>query len=175
MLSTILIIAAVVLMAVLVRAATKPSHFRVERATSIKAPAERIFPYINDLRRWNAWSPYEKKDPDMKRTFGATTAGPGAAYAWDGDKNVGKGRMEIIESTPSSRVAIKLDFEKPFEAHNIAEFTLQPNGASTKVVWVMDGPASYVTKLMSVFLDMDKMIGTDFEAGLASLKAVTEA
>jgi uncharacterized protein YndB with AHSA1/START domain len=134
MLSTILIIVAVVVVAILGFAATKPDHFRVQRATSIKAPPERIFPLINDYHRWSAWSPYEKKDPAMKRNFSGSAAGKGAVYEWDGDKNVGKGRMEITDSTPSSRIAIKLDFEKPFEAHNVAEFTLQPNGDSTKVV-----------------------------------------
>lgn len=174
MLKTIAVIVVVLLAAVLVFAATKPDTFRVQRVTSIKAPPEKIFPYLSDLRSFATWSPYEKKDPAMQRTFSGPASGKGAVYEWDGDKNVGKGRMEIADTAPPSRVAIKLDFVRPFEAHNIVEFTLAPKGDSTDVTWAMQGPVPYVAKIMHVFVDMDSMVGKDFEAGLASLKAVAE-
>ena len=171
----VIAIAVIVLIAgVLVFAATRPDVFRVQRATSIKAPPEKIFPFINELQRWGAWSPYEKKDPAMKRTFSGPASGKGAVYEWDGDKNVGKGRMEIADTAPPSKVTIKLDFIKTFEGHNVAEFTIDGNGDSTNVTWAMYGPAPYVSKLMGVFFNMDNMIGKDFEAGLANLKSITE-
>jgi carbon monoxide dehydrogenase subunit G len=159
---------------VLILAARKPDHFRVQRSASIDAPPERIFPLINDFHRWGAWSPYEHKDPDMKRTFSGAGSGRGSAYEWAGNSNVGSGRMEIVESSAPSKVAIKLDFLKPFEAHNIATFTMEPAGGATNVTWVMDGPTPFVGKIMHVFLDMDRMVGTDFEAGLANLKTAAE-
>ncbi len=164
----------VVLVAILIFAATKPDTFRVERTTTIKAAPEKVFALINDFHRWSTWSPYEKKDPAMKRTHSGAASGTGAIYEWDGDKNVGKGRMEITESTPSSRIVIKLDFISPFEAHNTAEFTLQAQGDSTQVTWAMYGPANYVSKLMSVFFSMDKMVGDDFAIGLNNLKTAAE-
>ena len=157
-----------------VLAAIKPDTFRVERTASIKAPPEKIFTQISDLKAWAAWSPYEKKDPAMKRTFGPVTAGKGAVYEWDGNKNVGKGRMEITEAAQPSKVLIKLDFIEPFEGHNTAEFTMDGKGGATQVTWAMYGPANFVSKLMGVFFNMDKMIGADFEAGLANLKSITE-
>ena len=159
---------------VLAYAATKPDALRVQRTTSIKAPAEKIFALINDFHSWGRWSPYEKKDPAMKRTLSGAASGQGAVYEWDGNGNVGRGRMEILESSPPSRIAIKLDFIKPFEGHNIAEFVLEPDGHATRVTWTMSGPSPYIGKVMRVFLDMDRMIGTDFEAGLANLKTATE-
>ena len=173
----ITIVAALIVVAVagvLAVAATKPDEIRVERTARVNAPPEKIYPLINDFRQWGAWSPYEKKDPAMKRTFGNVTTGKGATYEWDGDSNVGKGRMEITETTPPSKVVIKLDFIKPFEGHNTAEFAMKPNGPSTDVTWTMHGPAAFITKIMCVFFDMDKMIGPDFEAGLASLKSLAE-
>ena len=169
-------IAVVVLIAALLGyAATRPDTFRVERGATIKAPPEKIFALINDFRRWDSWSPWEKKDPAMRRTFGSdATSGKGAAYAWEGNSDVGQGRMEIAESVPPSRVAIKLDFVKPFEAHNLVEFTLEPQGDSTNVTWAMQGPAPFLAKVIHVFIDMDKMVGRDFESGLASLKAAVE-
>lgn len=164
----------VVIISILVFATTKPDTFRVERTTTIKAPPEKIYPLINDFHSWTTWSPYEKKDPDMKRTHGGAASGQGAVYEWDGDKNVGKGRMEITESSPASRIVIKLDFLAPFEAHNTAEFTLQPQGDATQVTWSMYGPANYMSKLMNVFFNMDKMVGDDFAIGLANLKAAAE-
>jgi len=174
MLKTIAVVVVVLLAAILVFAATKPDTFRVQRVTSIKAPPEKIFPYLNDLRSFGTWSPYEKKDPAMQRTFSGPASGKGAVYEWEGDKNVGKGRMEIADTAPPSKVAIKLDFVRPFEAHNIVEFTLAPKGDSTDVTWAMQGPVPYVAKIMHVFVDMDSMVGKDFEAGLANLKTVAE-
>jgi len=168
-------IAIVLLIAgVLLFAATRPDTFRVQRSTNIKAPPAKIFSYINEFDRWAAWSPYEKLDPAMKRTRSGPAAGQGAIYEWEGNDKVGKGRMEIAEASPPSKVAIKLDFIKPFEAHNVAEFTLQPKDDGTHVTWVMYGPAPYVSKLMGLFFNMDRMIGKDFEAGLANLKSLTE-
>jgi uncharacterized protein YndB with AHSA1/START domain len=177
MLKTIAIIAAVVLVVVagiLVYASTKPDTFRVQRTASIKAPPEKIFPLINDFKEWPVWSPYEKKDPAMKRSYGAVTAGKGATYGWQGDKNVGQGSMAILEAAPPSKVVIKLDFLKPFEAHNTGEFILEPKGDTTSVTWAIYGPAPYMSKVISTFVDMDNMIGKDFEQGLASLKAAVE-
>jgi carbon monoxide dehydrogenase subunit G len=174
MIKAIGIIVVLLIAAVLAFAATKPDSFRVQRAASIKAPPEKIFPFINDLRNFGAWSPYEKKDPAMKRSFSGPASGKGAVYEWDGDKNVGQGRMEIADTAPPSKVTIKLDFVRPFEAHNLVEFTLAPKGDSTDVTWAMQGPAPYVAKLMHVFFDMDSMVGKDFETGLANLKSITE-
>jgi uncharacterized protein YndB with AHSA1/START domain len=174
MVKKIVIAAVVLLAALLVYAATKPDTFRVERSASIKAPPEKIFAVLNDFLRWEAWSPWEKKDPAMKRTFSAVTSGKGAVYAWEGNRDVGQGRMEIAESVAPSKVAIKLDFVKPFETQNIVEFTLEPKGDSTNVTWAMQGPMPYISKLITVFVNMDSMVGKDFEAGLANLKAITE-
>ena len=174
MLKIILIVVVVLVIALLAFAATKPDSFQVQRTASIKAPPEKIFPLIDDFQNWGSWSPYENKDPAMKRAHSGPASGKGAVYEWDGDKNVGKGRMEITESSPASKIVIQLDFFKPFEAHNIAEFTLEPQGDTTKVTWAMRGPAPFISKLMQVFINFDHMIGKDFEAGLANLKAVAE-
>ncbi len=174
MLKIIAIAILVAVVAILIYATTKPDTFRVERTSTIKAPPEKVFALIDDFHRWTIWSPYENKDPDMKRTHSGAASGKGAIYEWDGNKNVGKGRMEVIESSPPSRIVIKLDFLAPFEAHNTAEFTLQAQGDSTQVTWAMYGPANYVSKLMTVFFSMDKMVGDDFAIGLANLKAAAE-
>jgi uncharacterized protein YndB with AHSA1/START domain len=171
----VLLVLAVPVAVVLVLAANKPDVFQVARATTIKAPPDRIFPLINDFHKWGAWSPYEKKDPEMKRTYGGAESGKGAVYAWAGDKNVGHGRMEIVESAPPSKIVLKLDFVKPFEAHNIVEFTLDAKGDSTEVRWAMHGPAPYLAKIVHLFFDMDSMVGKDFEAGLANLKTAAES
>jgi Polyketide cyclase / dehydrase and lipid transport len=175
--TVVLIIVGVIVLGIvvlLVYAATQPSAFRVQRSASIQAPPERIFPLINDFRSWAAWSPWEKLDPNLKRTFSGPASGVGSTYEWEGNKKVGQGRMEITESAPSSKISIKLDFIKPFEAHNTADFTLAPNGSSTDITWAMLGQKPFLFKVMSVFMNMDKMIGKDFEAGLANLKAQTE-
>ncbi|TFV72806.1 polyketide cyclase [Bradyrhizobium frederickii] len=159
---------------VLVFALTKPDTFRVERSLAVKAPAGAIYPQVADFHRWTGWSPYENRDPAMKRSFGGPAEGKGATYAWDGNNNVGAGRMEILEANGPSKVRIKLDFERPFEGHNTAEFTFVPQGDGTLVTWAMYGPAPFMSKIMQVFINMDSMIGKDFEAGLASLKKLTE-
>ena len=174
MLKIIGLIVALVIAGVLILAATRPDTFRVQRATTIQAPPQKVFEFINDFDRWSVWSPWEKKDPAMKRTFGAATSGKGATYAWEGNKDVGQGSMEIAESAPPSRVAIKLDFVKPFEAHNMVEFTLEPKGEATAVTWSMQGHTPYFAKIIHLFFDMDSMVGKDFEAGLASLKSAAE-
>lgn len=168
------VILAVAIAAVLVLAATKPDRFSVRREATIQAPAEKIFPLIDDFHQWVAWSPWEHRDPVLKRTYGGAERGKGAAYAWEGNSSVGSGRMEILESAAPSKIVIKLDFIKPFEGHNTAEFTLQPQGDATHVSWLMHGPAPFINKLMQVFMNLDRMIGKDFEAGLANLKKLTE-
>ena len=174
MLKTIAIAVVVVVGGFLIYAATRPDTFRVERTATIKAPPERIFPLINDFQRWGAWSPFEKKDPAMKRTLSGAPSGSGAVYEWDGNKEIGQGRMEIVESLPPSRVTLKLDFTRPFKAHNIVDFTLEPRGDSTQVTWAIHGPSPFISKVMGIVFNMDKMIGKDFEAGLAALKTVSE-
>ncbi|MBC8055450.1 MAG: SRPBCC family protein [Rhizobiales bacterium] len=171
---TIGILLVVLIAGVMVFASTKPDTFNVQRSTTIKAPPEKIFAVVNDFQRWTEWSPWEKLDPAMKRTLGGPANGKGATYAWEGNSKAGQGRMEIIESVPSSKVGIQLDFIKPFEANNVAEFTMTPQGDATQVNWVMRGPTPFVSKLMQVFVDLDTMIGKDFEEGLANLKALTE-
>ena len=174
MLKIILIVILVIVVGVLGFAATKPDTFSVQRSTSIKAPPEKIFAVINDFHRWPDWSPWEKLDPAMKRTQSGAASGKGAIYEWDGNSKAGAGRMEIIESTPASKLGIQLDFIKPFEGHNIAEFSLTPEADATRVSWVMHGPTPFVSKVMQVFVSMDTLIGKDFEEGLANLKALTE-
>ncbi len=174
MLNTIAIVIVLLIAGVLVFAATKPDVFRVERKTVIQAPPEKVFFLINDFSLWAAWSPWEKKDPGMQRTFRAITAGKGATYAWEGNKDVGKGSMEIIESTPPSTVGLRLDFEKPFVAHNQVTLTLEPRDGGTQVSWLMEGPVPYFAKIIHVFINMDKMCGGDFETGLANLKTLAE-
>jgi hypothetical protein len=169
----ILALVAAPVAALLGYAATRPGTLRVERSTTIAAPPERILPLLQDFRRWMEWSPWEKLDPDMKRTYGGEPTGIGATYAWEGRK-AGAGRMKITQATPF-RVTFDLHFEKPFRASNIGEFTLQSAGGATAVTWSMDGPRPFVSKLMGVFVNMDRLIGKDFEAGLASLKSIAEA
>jgi uncharacterized protein YndB with AHSA1/START domain len=170
----IAVVVAIVVAAVLILAATKPSSFSVQRATTVKAPPEKIFSLINDFHQWGGWSPYETKDPAMKRSYSGPESGKGAVYAWDGNKNVGSGRMEILDTTLPTRIVIKLDFFTPFEGHNTAEFTMLPQGDATHLTWLMHGPAVFVSKVMQVFINLDHMIGKDFEIGLANLKRLTE-
>jgi Polyketide cyclase / dehydrase and lipid transport len=177
MYTSLVIIAVVIALAiaiVLILAATKPDTFSIQRGAVIRAPAEAIFPLIADFHQWRGWSPWEDKDPELKRSYSGPESGKGAAYAWEGNKNVGSGRMEIIETTAPSKIKIKLDFLKPFEAHNTAEFSLLPQGDATTVNWVMSGPAPFLSKMMQVVMNMDRMIGRDFEAGLANLRKLTE-
>jgi hypothetical protein len=174
MLETIGIVVVVLIATVLIHAAAKPNNFRLQRPTSIKAAPEKIFPLIDDFHNWTVWSPWENIDPALKRSYSSPASGKGAVYAYEGNNKVGAGRMEIIESAPPSKVLIKLDFIKPFKANNMAEFTLQPAGDLTNVTWAMYGPSPYLVKLMTTFFSMEKMVGAQFEEGLAKLKAVAE-
>ena len=174
MFKTIAIVIVVAIAALLIYAATRPDTFSVQRATRIKAAPETIYALINDFPSWPTWSPWEKLDPDMKRTLSGAATGKGSVYEWSGSGKVGAGRMEITDTLATSKVVIKLDFIKPFEGHNITEFTLAPQGDTTEVNWVMSGPSPYISKLMGVFFNMDQMIGKDFETGLANMKAVAE-
>jgi uncharacterized protein YndB with AHSA1/START domain len=174
MLKIIAIVVVVAIVGLLGLAATKPDHFRVARSTLIKAPPQKIYALIEDFHKWGAWSPYEKMDPAMTRTYGGPTSGLGSTYAWSGNGKAGAGRMEIIEATAPSKLVTSLDFTKPFQAHNKAIFTLEPEGDATRVTWAMEGDSPFMFKLMDVILNMDKMAGKDFEAGLASLKAEAE-
>ncbi len=151
----IAVVLAIAIAILLILAATKPDTFTVRRATTVKAPPERIFPLINDFHQWGTWSPYETKDPAMKRTYSGTASGKGAVYAW----------QEIV---------IKLDFFAPFEGHNTAEFTMLPQGDVTNVTWLMHGPVPFMAKIMHVLMNIDRMVGKDFEIGLANLKRLTE-
>jgi hypothetical protein len=177
MIKTIAVAVAVLLVVgvagVLAYAATKPGTFRVERAIAIHAPADAIFPYINDLRAQAAWSPFEK-DPAMKRTHSGSAQGPGATYEWDGNREVGAGRIAIIDATAPTRVLLELQMTRPMAAHNQVEFTLQPQGGATTVTWTMHGEQPYMAKVMSTFIDCDKMVGGMFEEGLAKLKEMVE-
>lgn len=155
-------------------AASRPDSQHVQRMASIGAPPEKILPLITDFHNWSSWSPYEKVDPAMKRTYSGAVNGTGAVYEWEGNMKVGQGRMEITDTSQPSRVTIKLDFIKPLADHDIAEFTLVPQGDFTTVTWTMDGPTPYAGKLIGVFVDMDAMIGGQFETGLANLKALAE-
>jgi uncharacterized protein YndB with AHSA1/START domain len=168
----LLLLAAVAVL--LVYASTRPDVFRVERTTTIQAPAERLFPLINDLHRFNTWNPYNQKDPAMKGQYSGPEAGPGAAYDFQGNKDVGRGRIGITASQAPTAVTMQLDMWEPFEGHNVVEFTLAPEGAGTRVTWAMHGPSSFLPKLIGIFIDMDRMIGRDFEQGLANLKAIAE-
>jgi len=171
---TIVAIFALIVVALLVYAATRPDTFRVERSIRIQAPPDKIFPLINDLHQWEAWSPWEKVDPAVQRSYSGAPSGPGAVYAWQGNNKVGQGRMEITATTPPARVLMKIDFIKPFEGHNTIEFTLVPEGEATRVTHAMYGPSSFVSKLMGLFFSMDSMIGNKFAEGLASLKTLAE-
>ncbi len=155
-------------------AATQPDTFRVSRSLDISAPPEKIYSILSDFHRSPEWSPYEKLDPDMKRRHSGASSGKGAVYAWDGDSNAGAGRMEIVEATPGQSVTLKLDFVRPFEASNVVEYKLQPKGSATQVSWDMHGPMPFISKVMCVFVDLDTMIGKDFETGLANLKTLAE-
>ena len=173
MLKTLLLIVAAAIAALLIYAATKPDAFRIQRSATIAAPPEKVFALINDLRQFNTWNPFAKMEPTVIITYDATSAGVGGAYNWQGEKT-GVGRMQITESVPAQRVSAKLDFTKPFEAHNQVDFTVQPQGNGSTVTWAMHGPMPYLNRLMTIFFDMDKTVGKDFEAGLANLKALAE-
>jgi uncharacterized protein YndB with AHSA1/START domain len=167
------LVIALLIAGVLIYATTKPDTFRMERTITIKAPPEKINAFLSDFKQWAAWSPWEEKDPAMKRSYSGAVSGKGAVYGWEGNNKVGTGSMEVMDVQPQ-KVTVKLDFLKPFEAHNTADFILEPQGDSTKVTWAMFGPSNYANKVMNVVFSMDKMVGPDFEAGLAKLKAAAE-
>jgi hypothetical protein len=165
---------AVMISLLVVLIGTRPNTFRIERSATIAAPPEKIVALIDDFHAWGQWSPWEKIDPTMTRTFEGPERGVGAIYGWAGNGKAGTGRMEILEDTPA-KVLIKLDFIKPFEAHNTAIFTLEPQGDATRVVWAMEGGQPFMAKLMGLVFNMEKMVGPDFEKGLADLKRAAEA
>lgn len=172
--SEILFVVLLLVVAVLFYASTKPDTFRVQRSIGIGAMPETIFPLITDLHKMQTWSAWEKIDPEMKRSFSGADQGLGAVYEWEGNKEIGQGHMEIIESSPPARITIKMDFIKPFQARNTLEFILQAEGDSTRVTEAIFGPSPYVSKLMSLVCSMDKMIGGKFEESLAALKTLAE-
>jgi uncharacterized protein YndB with AHSA1/START domain len=174
MFKTLSVVAVLAVAAVMVHAATKPDTFSVQRSASIAAPAARVFALIDDPRAFNSWNPYAQKDPTIRVRYEGAARGPGAAYEWK-SQHVGAGRMEVIESAAPDRVAMRLDFQKPIRTSNRVEFTLDPNGQATQITWAMTGPMPYVSKLMTTFIDMDEMVGGDFEAGLAKLKETAES
>lgn len=171
----ILIGIVIVLAVFLIYVSMKPNSFRYERSTMIAAPAAVVFAQVNDFHKWQAWNPWGKLDPTTKETFSGAESGLGAGYAWAGNSNVGEGRMTIVESRPNELIQVKLEFVKPFAATNTAEFTFVPQGDQTKATWTMYGEQNFVGKLMGTFINCDKMIGGQFEKGLADMKAVSEA
>lgn len=174
MLVPVLIGAGALVAGVLGYAATRPGEFRVQRSARIDAPPDRVFAIISDFHEWASWSPWEELDPAMTKTHSGAPSGKGAIYEWSGNKKVGQGRMEITDAIPSKKIVIKLDFLKPFEAHNITELALVPAQGGTEVTWSITGENAFLMKVMCLFMDMDKMLGKDFEKGLARLKAQVE-
>lgn len=174
MLTNILVVVAILIIIVLVLAAMKPPTFRIERSTTINAPADRVFALINDLHSWGNWSPWEKVDPSMKRTFSGSPNGVGAVYEWDGNSKAGSGSMKITKSVAPSAIDINLDFLRPFKASNIAEFRTATTGGATQVTWAMHGPNQFLGKVVKVFFNMENMVGKDFERGLTNLKVIAE-
>jgi uncharacterized protein YndB with AHSA1/START domain len=168
----VIAVIAAVIACILIYAATRPDIFQVQRTTTIGAPPEKIFPLINDLHAHTAWSPFEK-DPNMKRTHSGAAQGKGAVYEWDGDRKVGSGRLAIADSTPSN-ITMILEMFKPFKAHNTVNFLLEPQGNATRITWAMHGRQPYMAKLMSTVINCDKMVGSQFEEGLAKMKALAE-
>lgn len=175
---TVLLYIVVILLAVVVVlltfASTRPNDFTVKRSTEIKASPDKVFPLINDFRQWPKWSPWEKLDPNLRRTLSGAESGRGSVYEWEGNKQVGAGRMEILDSVPPSRIDIRLSFLKPFKAENRTIFTITPSGGGSNVLWEMTGTNNLMFKVMGLFMSMDKMVGGDFEKGLAAMKAEAE-
>lgn len=175
MLKKIFIGIAVILVAFVVIVALQPSDFRIARSINISAPPATVFAQVNDFHNWEAWSPWAKLDPAAKATFEGPSAGEGAIFRWVGNEEVGEGNMTITESRPSDLIRIKLEFLKPFAATNTAEFTFKPEGNRTVVTWSMFGTNNFIAKAFCLFMNMDEMVGGQFEKGLASMKSVTEA
>jgi carbon monoxide dehydrogenase subunit G len=171
----VVVVILVLIGALLAYIATRPHDFRIERSARVSAPPDVVFSIINDLGNWSRWSPYEHRDPNMKKTFEGPSSGPGASYAWNGNNDVGEGRLTIMESKPARLVSMKLEFSRPFKANNQVNFKLEPSDGGTRVSWIMDGKNSFITKAFSLIMNMDKMVGKDFEQGLANLDAVAQA
>ncbi len=174
MLKKIFLAIVVLVLAVLVFATTRPDTYNIERSITIHATPDRVFNLVNDFHEWHAWSPFEKLDTAMTRTFGGANAGVGATYAWAGNRKAGQGTMEITESTPYSKIVVGLNFLKPMKNTTTVAFTFVPVNDSTRVTWSMYGPNQYISKVMGIFMSIDRMVGKDFEAGLGNLKAVAE-
>jgi hypothetical protein len=176
MILKILAVLAFLIAAILIFAATKPAIFQIQRSIVIQSPPEKIFPLLNNLHNWPQWEPQdkEKQNSSTQRTFSGPESGAGAICDWSGSGNTGRGRITITESLPPKQITIQVDWQKPFATRNINQFTLDPDGASTRVTWTMQGPNLYIMKLMSVFTNMDRVMGEHFETGLASLKATAE-
>ena len=175
MILKILLAVAAILVVLVIVIATRPTEFRVQRSATIAASAPVVFAQVNDFHKWDAWSPYVKRDPGMKKTFEGAPAGVGAIYTWSGNHEVGEGRTTIIESRPSELIRIKLEFVRPFASTSTAEFTFKPEGERTAVTWALDGRNGFPAKAMGLVMNMDRMIGDDFEKGLAQIKAIAEA
>lgn len=175
MLVKILTAIAVIMVVLAVVIALQPSQFRVARSAGISAPPAAVFAQVNDFHKWEAWNPWGKIDPAMKQTYEGAPAGVGAVYSWVGNNEVGEGRMTITESRPNERVGLKLEFFKPFAGTNTAEFTFKPEGGQTRVTWSMSGDKNFMAKAIHLFMNMDQMIGGQFEKGLADMKAIAEA
>jgi len=174
MLVKILFGVAVVVAALSAYVATRPSDFSVTRSANFAAPAPLVFAQVNELKKWEAWSPWQKKDPQAKNSYAGPAAGTGASMSWAGNNEVGEGRMTIVESRPAELVRFKLEFFKPFAATNSAEFAFREEGGRTAVTWTMRGQNNFIAKAMCLVFDMDKMVGGDFEAGLAGIKSIVE-
>jgi hypothetical protein len=170
----ILLLLAAVIVVFVVIVSLRPATFRIERRATIAAPAAVVFAQVNDFHLWNAWSPWAKIDPSMQQTFTGAAAGKGAVYWWKGNKKVGEGRMTILEDRPAELVRINLEFIAPFQATNLTEFTFKPAGSQTEVIWAMSGTNNFLLKAVTLFMNMDKTVGGDFERGLSQLKAVAE-
>jgi uncharacterized protein YndB with AHSA1/START domain len=175
MLKKTLIVIAVILVVFLIIVATRPADFRIARSVTIAAPPPVVFAQVNDFRKWEPWNPWGKIDPAMKQTYEGPSAGKGASYSWVGNKDVGEGRMTITESRPTDLVVINLEFIKPFAAVNTTEFTFKPEGNQTTVTWTMTGQNNFMAKAMCMFMNMDKMVGGQFEKGLAAMKSIAES
>jgi hypothetical protein len=171
----IVVVVLALLVAAIIFIATRPESLHIERSAQISAPPAAVFSISNDLRQWNRWSPYDKRDPNMKKSFEGPTAGPGAVYTWNGNNEVGEGRMTIVDSRPGELVSMKLEFSRPFKATNEVNFKLVSRESGTRVSWIMDGKKNFISKGMSLFMDMDKMVGKDFEQGLTNLNTVAQA
>jgi uncharacterized protein YndB with AHSA1/START domain len=174
MIPTSLLLVLVLIAVIIIYAATKPSTFHIQRSATIKASPEKVFPLVNDLRNWPRWAPQDREAPTMKRTFAGAESGTGATSAWSGSGNAGRGRMTITASIPPESVTVAVDWERPFAVRNVNEFRLKPDGLNTRITWNMSGPNLFVMKLMSVFKNMDKMMGQHFERGLNDLRTIAE-